>query len=119
MIIENVPRAKTARKMSGTIIPTVINALNAKAKSIKDHEVLICGAGNAEVTVNRFRYAVNLGQRTCTYRAWQVTGKPRTHALAFVSKISREVRMDDFVHEYFSMITSYTCSFNPVTSKDN
>jgi malic enzyme len=49
--------------MSGTIIPTVINALNDKAKSIKDHEVLIRGAGNAEGTVNRFRYAVNLSQK--------------------------------------------------------
>jgi hypothetical protein len=100
----------------------VINALNYKAKSIKDHEVLTCGAGNAEVTVNIFRYVVNLSQKTCSCRAWQVTGKPCTHALAFISKISREVRMDDFVHEYFSIEQfkkAYACSFNPMTSKDN
>ena len=64
MIIEKfVLRAKIASKMSGTIIPAVTNALNAKVKSIKGHEVLICGAGTAEVTVNRFRYAINLGQK--------------------------------------------------------
>ena len=64
MIIEKfVLKAKLASKMSGTIIPAVTNALNAKAKSIKGHEVLICGAGTAEVTVNRFRYAINLGQK--------------------------------------------------------
>ena len=115
-------RAKIASKMPGIIILVVTNALNAKAKSIKGHEVLICGARTAEVTVNRFRYAINLGQKTCSCRAWQVTGQPCTHALAFISKISREVRMDDFVHEYFSvdrLKKAYACSFNPMTSKDN
>ena len=64
MIIEKfILRAKIASKMSGTIIPAVTNALNAKAKSIKGHEVLICGARTAEVTVNIFRYAINLRQK--------------------------------------------------------
>ena len=63
MIIKKmVLRAKIGRKMSGYIIPDIINALNAKTKTIKDHEVLICGAGTAEVTVNRFRHAVNLNK---------------------------------------------------------
>ena len=53
-------------KMSGNIIPVVTNDLNAKSKTINDHEVLICGAGTTEVTVNKFRHAVNLEQRTCT-----------------------------------------------------
>ena len=77
MIIKKmVLRSKIARKMSGKIIPAVSNALNAKTMTIKDHEVLICGAGTAEVIVNRFRHAVNLEQKTYSCRAWQVTGKP-------------------------------------------
>jgi malic enzyme len=59
--------------MVGSIIPSIIHALNAQSKTIKNHEVLICGPGAAEVTVNRFRYAVNLEQKTCSCRAWQVT----------------------------------------------
>ena len=67
MIIKKmVLRSKIARKMSGKIIPAVSNAMNAKTKTIKDHEVLICGAGTTVVTVNKFRHAVNLEQRTCT-----------------------------------------------------
>ena len=62
--------------MSGNIIPAITNDLNAKTKTIKDHDVLICGAGTAEVTVNRFGHAVNLEQKTYSCRAWQVTGKP-------------------------------------------
>jgi hypothetical protein len=30
---------------------------------LKDHEVLICGARTAEVTVNKFRHAVNLEKK--------------------------------------------------------
>jgi hypothetical protein len=122
MIIEMfVKRAKIGTKMSGTIIPTVINDLNAATKAIKEHEVLICGPAEAEVTVNRFRNAVNLEEKTCSCRAWQVNGKPCSHALAFIAKVSREVKMDEFVHEYFSVDRykkAYAPKFNPMTSKD-
>ena len=78
-------------------------------------------ATKAKVTVNRFRHAVNLDEKTYSCQAWQVTGKPRSHALAFIAKISREVHMDEFVHEYFSVDRyrkTYTSKFNPMTSKD-
>ena len=99
MIIEKfVLRSKSDSNMSGIIIPAIINDLNAKTKTIKDHEVLVCGPGKVEVTVNRFKHAVNLEEKTCSCRAWQVTGKPCSHALTFIAKISREVQMDEFVH---------------------
>ena len=92
MIIEKfVLRSKSDSNMSGIIIPAIINDLNAKTKIIKDHEVLICGPMKAKVPVNRFRHAVNLEEKTCSYRAWQVTGKPCSHALTLIAKISREV----------------------------
>lgn len=123
MIIEKfVLRDKIARKMSGIIIPSITNALNAKSKTIKDHEVLICGVGTVVVTVNRFRHVVNLEQKTCSCRAWQVTGKPYSHTLAFIAKLSRHVQMDAFVHEYFSVERfrkAYASTFNPMTSKDS
>ena len=108
--------------MSGNIIPAITNDLNAKTKTIKDHDVLICGSRTAEVTVNRFGHAVNLEQKTCTCRAWQVTGKPYTHALAFIARLSRHVKIDEFVDEYFSVDRfrkAYADSFNPMTSKDS
>jgi hypothetical protein len=122
MIIEKfVLRLKNARKMTEKIIPNIIKDLNAQSKAIKDHDVLICGPKKAEVTVNRFRHAVNLELKTCTCRAWQVTEKPCSHALAFIAKVSREVQMDEFVHEYFSverLRKAYACTFIPMTSKD-
>jgi hypothetical protein len=121
MIIEKfVLRSKSGSIMSGIIILAIINDLNAKTKTIKDHEVLICGPGKAEVTMNRFRHAVNLEKKTCSWRVWQVTEKLCSHALIFIAKISREVQMDEFVHEYFSVDRyrkAYASKFNPMTSK--
>jgi len=49
-----------------------------------------------------------------------VSGKPCKHALAFIAKLSREVQMDDFIHDYFSvekLRKTYSGVFNPMTSK--
>jgi hypothetical protein len=122
MIIEKfILRSESARKMTGKIISAIIKNLNAQSKAINDHDVLIYGPGKAEVTINRFRHAVNLELKTCTYRAWQVTEKPCIHALAFIAKLSREVQMDEFVREYFSvkrLRKAYAGTFVPMTSKD-
>jgi hypothetical protein len=122
MIIKKfVSRFKIGTNMSGIIILAIISNLNAKTKSIKDHEVLICGPAKAKVTVNRFRHVVNFDEKICSYRAWQVTEKPCSHAVAFIAMISREVQMDEFVHEYFSIdrfTKAYASKFNPMTSKD-
>ena len=121
MIISKfVLRRNIASKMEGRIIPIITKALNAQSKTIKDHEVLICGAGTAEVTVATIRHAVDLEQQRCTCRVWQVTGKPCNHALAFIAKLSREVEMDDFVDKYYSverLKNTYAGTFSPMTSK--
>jgi hypothetical protein len=71
MIISKfVLRKKIATKMEGRIIPYIIKELNAKNKAIKDHEVLICGAGIAEGTVSKVKHGVNLVEKTCSCRAW-------------------------------------------------
>jgi hypothetical protein len=51
--------------------------------------------------------------------AWQVSGKPCRHALAIIAKLSREVHMDDYVHEYAvdRFKKAYPSMFNPMTSK--
>jgi hypothetical protein len=122
MIISNfVLRKKIATKMDDRIIPDIIKELNVKCKAIKDHKVLICGAGAAEVTVSKVRHGVNLVEKTCKCRAWQVIGKPCTHALAAIAKQSSVVHMEDYIHEYYSIERfkkAYACVFNSMTSKN-
>lgn len=96
-------RSKIAESMEGKIIPSITKALTAQSKAVKYCEVFNCGHGTAEVSTPTksgalFRYAVNLELKICSCRAWQVSGKPCRHALAFVAKLSREVDMDDYVH---------------------
>jgi hypothetical protein len=118
-------RRKIIMSMEGSMIPDITKALTTQSKAIKDHEVLRCGNNIAEVTAPTssgatFRYAVNLELKTCSCRLWQVSGKPCKHALAFIAKLSREMQMDNFVHDYFSvekLRKTYSGVFNPMTSK--
>jgi hypothetical protein len=103
LITKFVKRYKVASNMVGTIIPFIIEHLNATSKEIKDHEVLIVGGVSAGVIVSTIRHAVNLDGKTCSCRAWQVTGQPCNHALSVIAKLSREVQMKDFIHEYYSV----------------
>lgn len=90
-------RRKIGRKMVERIILAITKALNAQTKNIKGHEVLICGNGTVEVTIGTVRHAVNLGEKTCSSRAWQVCGKPCMHTLATIAKVSSQVNIEDFV----------------------
>ncbi|XP_039828682.1 uncharacterized protein LOC120690177 isoform X5 [Panicum virgatum] len=88
-------RSKIAESIEGKIIPSITKALTTQSKAIKDCEVLRCGHGTTEVNAPTksgvlFRYAVNLELKTCSCRAWQVSGKPCRHALAFIAKLSRD-----------------------------
>lgn len=50
-----------------------------------------------------------------------MTGKPFGHALAFIAKLSRDVHIDDFVDDWFSIEKfkkAYVGTFSPVTLKD-
>jgi hypothetical protein len=113
-------RSRIGRKMEGRIIPSITKDLTSQSKAIKNHEVLRCADGTTEVTVSIITHAVNLEQKTCTCQAWQISGKPYSHALTLLTKQSRQMDMNDYVHEYYSverLMVTYTGVFNPMTSK--
>jgi hypothetical protein len=114
-------KQKIGRKMVGRIITYVTRTLNEQNKNMKGHEVLICGNSTAEVTVHAVRHAVNLGEKTYSCQTWQVCGKPCNHALIAIAKISSEVNIEDFVHDYFSVERfkkAYKGIFKPITSQE-
>jgi hypothetical protein len=120
LITKFVKRYKVASNIVGIIIPSIIEHLNATSKEIKDHEVQIIRGVTAEVTVSTFRHVVNLDGKTCSCRAWQVTGQPCNHALLVIAKLSREVHMEEFAHEYYSvdrLRKAFAGAFTTMTSK--
>jgi hypothetical protein len=49
-----------------------------------------------------------------------VTGQPCSHALSVIAKLSREVQMEEFVHEYYFidiLRKAYVYAFTPMAFK--
>jgi hypothetical protein len=52
--------------------------------------------------VSGFRFVVNLHDRICSCRQWQVTGIPCKHAIAFITSLNN-ARLDKYVDMYYSI----------------
>ena len=67
-----------------------------------------------------WRHTVDLQERTCTCRRWQVTGLPCTHALCIITSI-RGYNIEDYVHDYYSVAKfkkAYGKSVKPMTDRN-
>jgi hypothetical protein len=49
-----------------------------------------------------FRFVVNLHERTCSCRKWQVSGIPCKHAIAFITSLTN-VPLERYVDLYYSI----------------
>jgi hypothetical protein len=68
-------------------------------------EVVECSEEVAEVTAlggSGFRFVVNLQERTCSCRQWQVCGLPCKHALAFITSLTN-AHIRQYVDVYYSL----------------
>ena len=86
------------------ILPHLIKDLNEKSREL-NLKVKECSEDVAEVTAmggTGFRFVVNLQERTCTCRKWQVSGIPCKHALAFITSLSDEP-IEKYVGLYYSV----------------
>jgi hypothetical protein len=87
------------------IIPNVMKPLHAKTRSLKmtltkrnpyEAEVLAIDKEKRE-----WRYPVNIQNRTCSCRQWQITGLPCIHALFFITSLhGPAAEIDQYVDEY-------------------
>ncbi|WVZ52457.1 LOW QUALITY PROTEIN: hypothetical protein U9M48_003511 [Paspalum notatum var. saurae] len=90
-------------KLQCKILPAVIKELNVISKNLKAVKVARSDDQFAEVTLldqwnNSKRHIVDLENKSCSCRQWQVTGKPCSHALAWTMS-NRGLEIKDFVHE--------------------
>jgi hypothetical protein len=67
----------------------------------KDNEMLGEFEGVTRDLVH-WRHTVDLQERKCTCRRWQVTGLPCTHALCVITSI-RGCNIEGYVHKYYSI----------------
>jgi hypothetical protein len=85
-------RRQISEKLNSRILPRVIKKLNALSKTIGRNKIIWSTEHEAEFTLQDLkfvkRHIVNLQNRTCTCRVWQVSGKSCMHALAFICSIN-------------------------------
>ena len=111
-------RRKIAKKLKDKILPNVMKDLNARSGGLKymwryaykdggrDNKMFGEVEGVTRDLVH-WRHIVDLQERKCTCRRWQVTGLPCTHALCVITSI-RGCNIDGYVHEYYSVAKSKT-----------
>ena len=100
-------RKRISRALSPGILLAVVHQLNAASKGLKSLKVTKGHPDQSEVTEiykdeEIRRHVVYLPQLACTYREWQVIGKPCAYALAVITT-TRQPQMDRFVSEYYSV----------------
>ncbi|WVZ74373.1 hypothetical protein U9M48_022561, partial [Paspalum notatum var. saurae] len=97
-------RRKLGEKMQGKILEHIVKQLKERSRNL-NMDVNACSNDIGEVLWrggSGYRYAVNLKERTCSCREWQVSGKPCLHAVAMITSIRNE-KIEDYVDEYFSV----------------
>ncbi|CAO2152752.1 unnamed protein product, partial [Urochloa humidicola] len=95
-------RRTAARKMRGLILPHIMKKLKEDSFNL-DMDVFSSSDDVAEVCVkgsNGFRCVVNLHERTCSCRKFQVSGIPCLHAIAFITKMGQP--LENYVDSYYS-----------------
>ena len=97
-------RRKIGKKLDGFILPHIIKKLNEQSREL-NLDVSECSEEVAEITLfggSGFRFVVNLVDRTCSCRQWQVSGIPCKHALAFITALPN-APIDKYVDFYYSI----------------
>ncbi|WVZ50013.1 LOW QUALITY PROTEIN: hypothetical protein U9M48_001312, partial [Paspalum notatum var. saurae] len=95
-------RRKIAQKMEGKILDHIVKHLKERSRNL-NMDVEFGSPDIGEVSWrggSGYRYAVNLKERTCTCREWQISGKPCLHAIAMITSIRNE-KLEDYVDMYY------------------
>lgn len=94
-----------------TICPNVLRKVNKIRHATQYCHVLWNGANGFEVRDKKWRFTVDLGQKTCSCRYWQISGIPCRHACAALFTISDEP--NNYVNTCFS-IDQYKITYQHV-----
>ena len=100
-------RKRVAQKFEGKILPHIVHKLREDSYNLNIEVITNSPDGIAEICskercATTYRFVVNLIQRTCTCRAWQGSGIPCKHAIAYITSIPG-AHLEDYVDEYYSV----------------
>ncbi|XP_048533812.1 uncharacterized protein LOC125512773 isoform X1 [Triticum urartu] len=109
-------RRRVARKFQGRrILPSVMKELNDISRGLDiEYERIddMVAEVSESVALGGKRHVTDLANRTCTCRAFQVSGKPCKHAISFITGI-RGVTIEDFVDDCYS-VAKFAAAYAPI-----
>ena len=100
-------RKRIAQQFQGKILPHIVQKLRENSYNLDIEVITSSPDGIGEIcakerSASTYRFIVNLIERTCTCRAWQGTGIPCKHAIAYITSIPG-AHLEDYVDEYYSV----------------
>ncbi|KAK4411848.1 hypothetical protein Sango_0257800 [Sesamum angolense] len=78
-------RKQKGIKWSGLVVPNVVKGLNLVKEESRKCHLLVAGDYEFEVQDENINYIVNLRERTCNCRGWDISGIPCRHAALGIS----------------------------------
>jgi len=110
-----------AERWTGIVCPNIFKKLKVNIERSGKCDVLWNGQDGFEVQEREDRrYIVNLNQRSCTCRYWQLSRLPCCHAISCMYKSSR--KLDEFIVPCFSILMfnrTYAHVLQPVEGPGN
>lgn len=94
-------RFQRACQWKGKLVPDTVKKINKEWASARSFEVFAAGKGEYQCRVGSRLYVVNLTNRTCDCRRWEVTGIPCMHAIACIRMCNEEV--EDYCHVAYTV----------------
>jgi hypothetical protein len=126
MIMEKMELRRIAYKLCGKTLPRVVKDENAKNQGLpcahtfsnKDHDnvALLAEVQGVDKDLQPWRHALDLTNRTCTCRQWQITRLPSVHVITSM----RNPKMEGYIDDYYSVnkfIKAYENWVGPMTDR--
>ncbi|KAM0910306.1 hypothetical protein ACQ4PT_014248 [Festuca glaucescens] len=105
-------RRRLSYKLCGKILPRVLKDVNAKSRGLpyahtfsnrdQDNSPLLAEVQGVDKDLQLWRHTLDLTNRTCTCRQWQVTSLPCYHAVHVITSM-RNPKMEDYIDDYYSV----------------
>jgi hypothetical protein len=105
-----VNRASIA-KMSGKLCPKIQVKVDKAGVKASECLLLYAGEGKYEVNYRQQKFVVNLREKTCGCKKWDITGIPCHHAISAILHEGRKI--EDYVDHCYT-IEKYRKSYEPI-----
>ncbi|KAG8499394.1 hypothetical protein CXB51_005973 [Gossypium anomalum] len=95
--------------------PLVKAKFDANKKDCVEWQLIWNGENGCELRKGSYQYTVDLSQRICSCRSWQISGIPCSHACAAMYHL--RLQPDEYLHEYYHIDTykkAYSFPMQPI-----